>query len=91
MNDPGEEMAACSSSNKLTNSTSMNDCSRGTKEDTQKADQLFDIANCRVETYLEGLMAECLTTHLCPSCGYTIPFAKTYFCKHPKLVKIVPE
>jgi hypothetical protein len=90
MNDPGEEMPAFFSSNKLTNSASRNDCPHGAKEDTRKEDQLFDIANCRVETYLEGLMAECLTTHLCPSCGYSVPFAKTYFCKHPKLVKTVP-
>jgi hypothetical protein len=91
MNDPGGEMPVCFSGSKLTNPTSRNESPSGTKENTQKTDQLFDIANCRVETYLEGLMAECLTTHLCPSCGYSIPFAKTFFCKHPKLVKIVPE
>ena len=52
----------------------------------QDGQQLFDITDCRVRTYVEG-MAECLTPQFCHSCGNSIPFANAFFCKHPLLVK----
>ena len=56
----------------------------------QDSQQLFDIKDCRVRTYAEG-MAECLTPQFCHSCGNSIPFASVFFCKHPLLVKRVHD
>jgi hypothetical protein len=87
MNRPGEPPTYFSSNWII--SMPNNDCSRRLTRITSSKDQLFDISNCRVETYLDGVMAECLTPQLRSSCGYSIPFANAYFCKHPKIVKSV--
>ena len=50
--------------------------------------QSFDVADCRVNTYVDGL-AECVTPQCCNICGYSIPFASTFFCKHPQLVQSI--
>jgi len=59
------------------------------KEVYQRELKLFDTTNCRVRTYVAGL-AECLTPGSCHYCGNSVPFANTFFCRHPLLVKAEP-
>lgn len=55
-----------------------------TMDDGAGSPQEFDTANCRVMACGEHLV-ECLTPQSRYSCNSAIPFADTFFCKHPLL------
>ena len=87
MNSQSKKIPTRKSNCESNNCSAKNDYPGEVEDNYQKESLLFDTANCQVEMFLEGRMAECLTPRLHLSCGYSIPFANAYLCKHPKLVK----
>jgi hypothetical protein len=86
MNNPSKNIPIHNANCESNNCSEKNAYPSEVENNCQKESLLFDTANCQVEIFLEGRMAECLTPRLHLSCGYSIPFSNAFLCKHPKVV-----
>jgi hypothetical protein len=86
MNNPSKIIPTRNGNCESNNCSTKNAYSSEVENNCQKESLLIDTANCQVEIFLEGHMAECLTPRLRFSCGYSMPFANAFLCKHPKVV-----